>query len=113
VQDPIHGIVASYTADGIPDALVQGYNAGQGNYNMVMTLVTPVFLCGPLRTNMLFVIGLFTPIFVFSFFAARSYQLGYNPTAESVAHAVYYFKIAGGLGLVTMIMGWYLVRFPN
>ena len=46
--------------------------------------------------------------FLFSFFAAGYYQLGYNPTAAGAAHAVYYFKIAGGFGFVAMIMGWYL-----
>jgi succinate-acetate transporter protein len=28
LQDPSHGIVSSYTANGVPGALAQGYNAG-------------------------------------------------------------------------------------
>jgi succinate-acetate transporter protein len=100
LNDPVHGIVASYAAGSEPGALAQLYNAGQGNYNVVMTLVTFIFLCGSLRINIPFVIVFFTLVFVFSFFAAGFYQL-----------AVYYFKIAGGFGFVTMIMGWYLVSY--
>jgi succinate-acetate transporter protein len=58
-----------------------------------MTLVTLVFLCGSLRTNAAFVVVFFTLIFAFSVFAAGNYQLGYDPTAAGVAHAVYYFKL--------------------
>ncbi|KAE9363559.1 GPR1/FUN34/YaaH-class plasma membrane protein-like protein [Stipitochalara longipes BDJ] len=108
LNDPVHGIVSSYAAGGEPGALAQLYNAGQGNYNVVMTLVTFIFLLGSLRINIPFVIVFFTLIFVFSFFAAGFYQLRYDPSAAGLAHAVYYFKIAGGFGFVTMIMGWYL-----
>jgi hypothetical protein len=37
--------------------------------------------------------------------------LGYDPTVTGLEHAVYYFKIAGGFGLVSVITGWYLVSF--
>jgi hypothetical protein len=109
LNDPVHGIVATYAVGDVPGAPAQGYNAGQGNYNVVMTLVTFIFLCGSLRINVPFVIVFLTLIFVFSFFAAGYYQLEYDPTPEGLAHAIYYFKIAGGFGFVTMIMGWYLV----
>jgi succinate-acetate transporter protein len=111
LNDPVHGIVASYAAGSEPGALAQLYNAGQGNYNVVMTLVTFIFLCGSLRINIPFVIVFFTLVFVFSFFAAGFYQLGYDPSVAGLDHAVYYFKIAGGFGFVTMIMGWYLVSY--
>ncbi|KAF4629427.1 hypothetical protein G7Y89_g8720 [Cudoniella acicularis] len=39
---------------------------------------------------------------------AGDYQLGMNPTAAGLEHALYYYKIAGGFGFVAMIMGWYL-----
>lgn len=106
VYDPIHQIQASYTAGAIPGAISQGYNAGQGNYNVVMTLITFCFLCGSLRTDVPFVIVFFSLVFLFSFFAAGNYQLGFNHTAEGIEHAIYYFKIAGGFGFVAMIMGW-------
>ena len=109
LDDPAHGIVNSYGADGA-GALAQGYVAGQGNYNVVMALVTFVFLCGSLRTNLPFVIVFFCLVFLFSFIAAGNYQLGFAGAA-GFEHAVYYFKIAGGFGFVTMIMGWY-VFFP-
>jgi len=109
LNDPVHGIVASYAAGGEPGALAQLYNAGQGNYNVVMTLVTFVFLLASLRVNVPFVLVFLTLIFVFSFFAAGFYQLGHNPSVAGLTHSVYYFKIAGGFGFVTIIMGWYLV----
>lgn len=104
--DPSHGIVASYATTTLPGTLSQEYNAGQGNYNVVMALITFIFLCGSLRINVPFVITFFALVFVFSFVAAGNYQLGYNPTAAGAEHAVYYFKIAGGFGFVTMMMGW-------
>lgn len=106
LQDPVHAIVSSYTEGALPGALSQGYNAGQGNYNVVMALVTFIFLCGSLRTNGPFVVVFFCLIFLFSFIAAGDYQLGYTPTAAGLEHAFYYYKIAGGFGFVTMIMGW-------
>jgi uncharacterized protein len=113
LNDPVHGIVASYAAGSEPGALAQLYNSGQGNYNVVMTLVTLIFLLGSLRINIPFVIVFFTLIFVFSFFAAGFYQLGYDLSVADLDHAVYYFKIAGGFGFVTIIMGWYLVSLPE
>jgi hypothetical protein len=91
----------------VPGALSQAYNAGQGNYNVVMAIVSFIFLCGSLRINVPFVIVFLGLVFLFSFIAAADYQLGYNATAAGAAHAVYYVKIAGGFGFVTMIMGWY------
>ena len=109
LQDPAHGIIASYAAGGAPGALSHTYNAGQGNYNVVMALVTFCFLLGSLRINIPFVVVFFSLIFVFSFFAAGYYQLGFDPSVAGLEHAIYYFKIAGGFGFVTMMMGWYLV----
>lgn len=108
VNDPVHAIVASYATKSEPGALSQLYNAGQGHYNIVMTLITFVFLCGSLRINVPFVIVFFGLVFCFSFLAAGHYQLGYNPTIAGLKHAFYYFKIAGGFGLVSVITGWYL-----
>lgn len=88
INDPMHMVVASYTsgtgADAIPGGLSQAYNAGQGNYAVVLALVTFVFLCGSLRTNIPFVLVFFTIVFLFSFFAAAfckyqySQHLAYN-----------------------------------
>lgn len=108
VNNPLQGIAASYAVGNVPGSLSQDFNAGLGNYNVILALVTFVFLCGSIRTNVPFVLVFFTLVFLFSFFAAGYYQLGYNPTAAGAAHAVYYFKIAGGFGFVAMIMGWYL-----
>lgn len=108
INSPSIGVVASYAVGEVPGALSQEYNAGQGNYNVVMALVTFCFLCASLRSNVPFVLVFFSLVFLFSFFAAAYYQLGMNPTAAGVAHAYYYFKIGGGFGFVAMIMGWYL-----
>jgi succinate-acetate transporter protein len=108
LSDPAHAIVASYTAGDVPGALAQGYNAGQGNYNVVMAIVSFIFLCGSLRINIPFVIVFFGLVFLFSFIAAANYQLGFNPTAAGLEHAVYYLKIAGGFGFVVLMMGWYV-----
>jgi succinate-acetate transporter protein len=106
LSDPLHGIVNSYGADGA-GALAQEYVAGQGNYNVVMALVSFVFMCGSLRTNVPFVIAFTCLVFLFSFIAAGNYQLGYNPAGFE--HAVHYFKIAGGFGFVAMIAAWYIL----
>jgi len=107
ISDPLHGIVNSYGGDGA-GALAQEYLAGQGNYYVVMALVSFIFMCGSLRTNVPFVIMFTCLVFLFSFIAAANYQLGYNPSAAGFEHAVHYLKIAGGFGFGTMILGWYL-----
>jgi succinate-acetate transporter protein len=107
ISDPLHGIVNSYGADGA-GALAQEYLAGQGNYYVVMALVSFIFMCGSLRTNVPFVIMFTCLVFLFSFIAAANYQLGYNPSAAGFEHAVHYLKIAGGFGFGTMILGWYI-----
>jgi len=111
-MDPLQGIVNSYTTTTngttVQGSMSQAYNASQGNYNVVMTLVTFMFLCGSLRTNIPFVLVFFALVFLFAFFAAGFYQLGYNPTTDGLNHAAYYFKIAGGFGFIALVMGWYL-----
>jgi succinate-acetate transporter protein len=108
IQSPAIGLVASYAVGDVPGALSQEFNAGQGNYNVAMALITFCFLCASFRTNVPFVLVFFTLVFLFSFFAAAYYQLGYNPTPAGVEHAYYYFKIAGGFGFIALVMGWYL-----
>jgi succinate-acetate transporter protein len=99
-----NGILAGYT-DGL---LNPEYNAGQGNYNLVMAIVSFVFLLGSIRTNVPFVILFIGLVLLFSFVSAASYQLGYNPTPAGLAHAIHYYRIAGGFGFVAMTSGWYL-----
>ena len=84
------------------------YNSGQGLYFVTMTLVCFVLFLGSLRTNVPFVLIFFALIFLFGFFAAGQFQVGYDPTPEGLAHAAYLFKIAGGFGLAVLILGWYL-----
>jgi succinate-acetate transporter protein len=102
-SDPAHGVVNSY--GGAAGALNQGYNAGQGNYAVVMALVTFIFLIGSLRTNVPFVLVFLCLVFLFSFIAAADFHIGLYG-AEGVARATYYLKIAGGFGFVTMMNGW-------
>jgi succinate-acetate transporter protein len=101
-SDPRNAIVSSYT-DGL---LSQDFNAGQGNYNLVMAIVSFVFLCGAIRTNIPFVILFVALVLLFSFVSAAYYQLGYHATIEGVAHATHYFRIAGGIGFVGVVAGW-------
>jgi len=65
-SDHWHPLVAAYGADG---AVSQAYTSGQGHYNIVMTMISFVFLLGSLRTNLPFVIVFFTLIFLFGFSA--------------------------------------------
>jgi succinate-acetate transporter protein len=106
-SDPSHGIIASYAVDPLPGTLSQEFNAGQGNYNLVMAIVSFVFLCGSIRTNVPFVILFIGLVLLFSFVSAAYYQLGYQGL-QGLAHATHYFRIAGGFGFVSMTSGWYL-----
>lgn len=103
-NDPLMGIAASYGAEG---ALNIGYNSGGASYNIVLMLICFVFLIGSIRINVPFVIVFSTLVFVFAFFAAGNYYIGYHGAA-GLEHAVYLFKIAGGFGFVACLMGWYL-----
>lgn len=108
-MDPAHALAASYdTNNQANGGLNQEFLAGQGHYNVIMCIITFCFLCGSLRTNGPFVITFFTIVFLFAFFAAGYYSLGYNPSVAGQEHAALMFKIAGGFGFVAMIMGWYL-----
>ncbi|KAM3086904.1 hypothetical protein ACMFMG_001024 [Clarireedia jacksonii] len=117
LNDPVHNIAGSYATTvagvAVPGSLNQQYNSGQGNYNVVMALVCFIFLLGSLRTNVPFVIVFFTLVFVFSFLAAGYYHLGWYPTTEGLDSATYFFKIAGGFGFVSILMGWYLAMITS
>lgn len=106
-SDPSHAIISSYAVDSLPGLLSQEFNAGQGNYNLVMALVSFAFLCGAIRTNIPFVILFVSLVLVFSFVSAAYYQLGYQGI-DGLAHATHYFRIAGGIGFVGAVAGWYL-----
>ena len=101
-SDPEHNIPAQYESG----ALNQAYNAGQGNYFVVLALTSFVFLLGSVRTNMPFVVVFFGLMMVFCFIAAGYYQLGFNPTEAGLEHTTYLFKIAGGFGFLAMMAGW-------
>lgn len=103
--DPWHPLSAAYGA-GAAGAADKAYTSGQGNYNVVMALVSFIFLLGSLRTNVPFVIVFFTLVILFAFLAAAQYQIGYDPTPEGLAYAGKLFEVAGGFGFVTLIMGW-------
>ena len=106
-SDPTNSIITSYAnaADLNSGLLSQDFNAGQGNYNLVMALVSFVFLCGAIRTNVPFVILFVSLVLLFSFVSAAYYQLGYQGIG-GLAHAVHYFRIAGGIGFVGVVAGW-------
>jgi len=116
-SDPSIGLVNSYNiaaaaagGTAVPGALNPAYNAGQGNYNLVMAVVSFVFLCGSIRTNIPFVILFLGLVLLFSFVSAAYYQLGYNPSLPGLEHATHYFRIAGGFGFVSMTSGWYVTH---
>ena len=102
-NDPSHALVSAYGADG---ATSKAWNSGQANYNVVMALVSFIFMLGSFRTNVPFVIVFFTLVFLFGFLAAANYQVGYNPTPEGAAYATKLLQIGGGFGFVTLVMGW-------
>jgi succinate-acetate transporter protein len=102
--DPSHHFLSAY-ADG---ALSKPWNSGSGHYNVVMAVVSFVFLLGSLRTNVPFVVVFLTLAIVFGFLAAADYQIGYHPDPEGLAYAAKLLKIGGGFGFVSAIMGWYL-----
>lgn len=113
-SDPSHAIITSYanSTEYGTGLLSQEFNAGQGNYNLVMALVSFVFLCGAIRTNIPFVILFVALVLLFSFVSAAYYQLGYQAigdaanVAKAIAHAHHYFRIAGGIGFVGVVAGW-------
>jgi succinate-acetate transporter protein len=119
-SDPRNTIITSYNnatdqLPQLPGMLSHDFNAGQGNYNLVMAIVSFVFLCGAIRTNIPFVILFVTLVLLFSFVSAAYYQLGYQATspgvtqegvAHAIAHAAHYFRIAGGIGFVGVVAGW-------
>ena len=112
-NDPWHPLAAAYTAaagGAAETAVYKPYTSAQGHYNVVMALVSFIFLLGSLRTNVPFVIVFFTLVFLFGLFAGAQYELGYNPTPEGIAYANRLFQIAGGFGFVTAIMGWYVIQ---
>jgi hypothetical protein len=75
---------------------------------MFMAMANALLTLGPLRTNIPFFLAIFFLIFVFSFFAAGQFQLGYNSTPQGLQYAVKLFKIAGGFSFVTVVSSWYL-----
>ncbi len=101
--DPWHPLVAAYGAGG---AAGKPWNSGQAFYNVTMTLVSFVFMLGALRTNVPFVLAFFCLIFLFSFFAAADWQIGYATGPADLEYATYLLKIAGGFGFVTALCGW-------
>ena len=106
-MDPWHPLLAGYGNVAEPaTALNEAYTSGQGLYDIVMALVSFIFLLGSLRTNVPFVIVFFTLVFLFGFFAAGEFELGHNPTAAGVEYANTMFKVGGAFGFVTLIMGW-------
>jgi succinate-acetate transporter protein len=106
-SDPTNLIITSYANAAhqppLPGLLIPEFNAGQGNYNLVMAIVSFVFLCGAIRTNIPFVILFVALVLLFSFVSAAYYQLGYT---GDLAHAAQYFRIAGGIGFVGVVAGW-------
>ena len=114
-SDPTNTIISLYanTVDYGSGLLSQEFNAGQGNYNLVMAIVSFVFLCGAIRTNIPFVILFVALVLLFSFVSAAYYQLGYVDLGDqgkhipkALEHAAHYFRIAGGIGFVGVVAGW-------
>ena len=101
--DPSHALLSAFGPDG---ATSKQWNSGQANFNLVMAMVSFVFLIGALRTNIPNVVLFFTLIILFGFLAAADYQVGFNPTPEGLQVAAGLLKIGGGFGFVTAIMGW-------
>ena len=111
-SDPSHPLAAAYyvAAGGAAESAVFApYTSGQGHYNVIMAMVSFVFLLGSLRTNVPFVIVFFTLIILFGCIAGAEYELGYNPTAAGAEYAAKLLKVGGGFGFIAMIMGWYVV----
>ena len=103
---------AYYAAAGgaAESALYRPDTSSQGHYNVVMAMVSFIFLLGSLRTNVPFVVVFFTLIILFGCIAGAEYELGYNPTPAGAEYAAKLLKIGGCFGFVAMIMGWYV--FP-
>jgi succinate-acetate transporter protein len=101
--DPAHPLSAAYGAD--PNTSL-AYNAGNGLYNLVMAMVSFIFLLGSLRTNVPFVIVFFTLVFLFGFFAAADFKIGHDPTEAGIAYATCLLKIGGGFGFITLSVSW-------
>jgi len=72
------------------------------------TLISFVFCIAGMRSNIPFAIALFCLIFLFAFLAAADFAIPSATTPADLEHIGLLIKIAGGFGLVTSIMGWYL-----
>jgi len=107
-MDPAHNLLSAY-GTGAAAAVSRSYNAGQALYDLTMTLISFVFFLGSLRTNAPFAMAIFCLIFLFAFFAAAEWKVGYSDgNAADLERAAYFLQIAGGFGFVTAICGWYL-----
>ncbi|KAK5018826.1 hypothetical protein LTR60_001335 [Cryomyces antarcticus] len=105
MQDPLHNIAGAYGAKGAESI---GFNAGNGMYNVVMTLISFVFFLGSLRTNAPFCLAVFCLIFLFAFLAAATFATPYIATPADGEYVLLLLRIGGGFGFVTALCGWYL-----
>lgn len=102
-SDPAHPLSAAYGANAATNL---AFNAGNGFYNLVMAMVSFLFLIGSLRTNVPFVIVFFCLIFLFALFAAADFKIGHDPTAAGIAYAEHLLQIGGGFGFVALVVSW-------
>ncbi|KAK5133513.1 hypothetical protein LTR08_007650 [Meristemomyces frigidus] len=108
-SDPLHNLSGTYTsAAGVSGLLSQQYNSGNGMYHLSMCFTSFVFFLGSLRTNAPLSMAIFCLVPLFALLAASDFYIGYNPTAEGMAHAAYLLKIGGCFGFVAMLCAWYL-----
>lgn len=108
-SDPWHPLSNAYNAaagSAAATATYEPYTSGQGHYNIVMGMVSFIFMLGSLRTNVPFVIIFFCLVILFGCIAGGEFELGYNPTPEGVDYAAKLFKVAGAFGFVVLVMGW-------
>ncbi|TKA80413.1 hypothetical protein B0A49_01190 [Cryomyces minteri] len=90
MQDPLHNIAGAYGAKGAESI---GFNAGNGMYNVVMTLISFVFFLGSLRTNAPFCLAVFCLIFLFAFLAAATFATPYIATPADGEYVLLLLRI--------------------
>ncbi|EOA88302.1 uncharacterized protein SETTUDRAFT_176858 [Exserohilum turcica Et28A] len=85
------------------------YNTSQGFYNVSMVLVSFMFLLGTFRVNACFILLFLGVTILFAFVAAANFNIAAHGTATDMAYVKTLLKAGGAFGLMSAVVGWYLV----
>ncbi|KAF2862518.1 hypothetical protein K470DRAFT_212471 [Piedraia hortae CBS 480.64] len=102
-QDPITQNIAAFAKLGGPAGKI--YNSSQTFHYAIMALFCAMIAIASIRVNVVFIVFFFALTGMFASIAGAHHGV---PT-ESAEWALHRLKIAGGFGVLAMVMGWYLL----